>query len=236
MTILWLSLFNCVNSSEVSDLINSRDIVPLINGDEVTRWWCYLDGEVTMVVITSVWWIVQDALLSQLVQWSWQCPFNTGEVTPLTATSAVDTVPLTLARVTMVVITSAWWIVQNALLSQLAQWSWQCPFKNTCEVTLVAPHCPFNSGEVTMVVMSALYLCDEPYWSRYHFNLPSPSVHVISDGKKENLSLKNFAFLCIICKYCNFLLQKKFAELYNSFWSCSWFAKMFFVKVCEHVC
>jgi len=36
-----------------------------------------------------------------------------------------------------------------------------------------------------MVVMSSLYLCDEPYWSRYHRNINyplQPSIHVISDG------------------------------------------------------
>ena len=42
-----------------------------------------------------------------------------------------------------------------------------------------------------MVVMSQLYLCDEPYWSRFHVTgpPPQPSIHVISDGKntvKEN--------------------------------------------------
>ena len=38
---------------------------------------------------------------------------------------------------------------------------------------------------VTMVVMSQLYLCDEPYWSRFHVTEPppTPSIHVISDGK-----------------------------------------------------
>ena len=38
-----------------------------------------------------------------------------------------------------------------------------------------------------MVVMSQLYLCDEPYWSRFHLQgsnpQPQPSIHVISDGK-----------------------------------------------------
>ena len=37
-----------------------------------------------------------------------------------------------------------------------------------------------------MVVMSQLYLCDEPYWSRFHSPpgaLSQPTVHVISDGK-----------------------------------------------------
>jgi len=36
-----------------------------------------------------------------------------------------------------------------------------------------------------MVVMSQLYLCDEPYWSRFHSPpgaLSQPTVHVISDG------------------------------------------------------
>merc|ERR1719278_1382257 len=35
-----------------------------------------------------------------------------------------------------------------------------------------------------MVVMSQLYLCDEPYWSRFHVTEPppTPSIHVISDG------------------------------------------------------
>jgi hypothetical protein len=127
-----------------------------------------------------------------------------------------------------------WWTVLSALLPQLAQWSWQCPFNTLVRLRWLRPTVPLTVARFTMVVMSALYLCDEPYWSRYHFNLHSPSVHVISDGKKENLSLKNFAFLCIICKYSNFW-QKKFAESYNSFWSCSWFAKMFFVKVCENV-
>ena len=38
-----------------------------------------------------------------------------------------------------------------------------------------------------MVVMSQLYLCDEPYWSRFHVTgpPPQPSIHVISDGKIE---------------------------------------------------
>ena len=42
-----------------------------------------------------------------------------------------------------------------------------------------------------MVVMSQLYLCDEPYWSRFHVTEPppTPSIHVISDGKTVNMCL-----------------------------------------------
>ena len=53
---------------------------------------------------------------------------------------------------------------------------------------LVAPHITavVVVVVVTMVVMSQLYLCDEPYWSRFHVTEPhpTPSIHVISDGKR----------------------------------------------------
>ncbi len=143
------ALYLC-EPSEVTDLTNSRVTVPFINGDEVTRWWCYLGGEVTMVVITSL------------------CDKSCWVRYYLNYRSGRDSVPLT-----------HWWGYAGC-----------APHVDQC-----CWHCPFNSGEVTMVVMSALYLCDEPYWSRYHFNLPSPSVHVISDGKKcvkKYVSLKIF--------------------------------------------
>ena len=46
-----------------------------------------------------------------------------------------------------------------------------------------------------MVVMSQLYLCDEPYWSRFHSPpgpLSQPTVHVISDGKFADFDADDF--------------------------------------------
>ena len=43
-----------------------------------------------------------------------------------------------------------------------------------------------------MVVMSQLYLCDEPYWSRFHVTehvTPQPTIHVISDGEVWQIAL-----------------------------------------------
>ena len=96
-----------------------------------------------------------------------------------------------------------------------------------------------------MVVMSQLYLCDEPYWSRFHSPpgaLSQPTVHVISDGKHVSSCIWWMVNNMVNGEYGKYGEKAKWTKVFGwsylaafyQAWSLMWSDVTWHVPPCQH--